>query len=129
MSKLKERILKDSEKVYFDWHDSKAPSEGQSYGRAEFALCPIWKRGKIKELFIYHKQQRDIEFYYKIESGYADLLMIDSWVGLESPKTWAHIWCKEHKTQTILVYVPNNSNYFQITIGSGISINFGKDKQ
>lgn len=42
-----------------------------SYGRAEFILCPIYKRGKIVELFVYARQQKDIKYFlhWKSEWG------------------------------------------------------------
>lgn len=117
--RLKLRVLKDGDVVYFDPRDSKAPSPGQSYGRAEFSFCPVWVRGKLKCVYIYHLQQRDIEFYYRWDLHGRDSLNIDSWThkGIEAPRTWLHYYCQEHKCAGFRVYVPDGAHSFMLSCG------------
>lgn len=126
ITKLKEHILEDGEKVYFKWRDS-TPG-GSSLGRAEFSICPVYRYGKLKEMYIFPNQQRDVDTYYKAVFNYAPLdFSIQSWVGLDTPKIWLHYWCKLHKCAGFRLYVPTDSKYFDVHFLSGFSINFGKD--
>ena len=124
--KLKEHILKDGEKVYFKWRD---PTPGGSnLGRAEFSFCPVYKRGKLKEMVIWPIQQRNVDTYYKAVFEYSPLdISIHSNPGLDDPKIWLHFWCKMHKCAGFRLYVPTDSKYFQVEFLSGFSIYFGKD--
>lgn len=126
VKEFKEYILKDGEKVFFKWRDD-TPG-GSNVGRAEFTFCPVYKYGKLKEMYIYPVQQRDIDTYYKAVFNYAPLdFSIQSWVGLEYPKTWLYFWCKQHKCAGFRLYVPTDSKYFEVQFLSNFSINFGKD--
>lgn len=111
-------------------HDSVVPFTAftKNYGRAEFQICPVVKRGKLKELFIYPKQQPDAKnFYHVVFGDYPpDAWQVMSWthLGMNEPKVWLFNWCKEHKCQMISVYVPKQANSFRIHILSTFSIIF-----
>lgn len=96
--------------MYFDWCDSKAPSKGQSLGRAEFVICQNWKYGRLKKFFIYPSQQRDVKFAYFVNCN-STALRISSWThkGIEEPEVWLSFYCKDHKGFGQRVYVPRNS--------------------
>ena len=132
MSKLTEKILKDGDVVEFDWNDSKAPTPGQSYGRAEFFICLVWntrgKRPRLKEFFVYPQQQRDVKHYYRVKCGWSNSFQAQAWThkGMEEPKVWLHSWCKEHKGPSFRLYVPPFSKNFRVTTLSTVGIDFGK---
>ena len=54
MKEWKEKILDDGDKVKF------IPST-RNLGTAEFTCCPVFKRGKLKEFYIYPQQQENVE--------------------------------------------------------------------
>jgi hypothetical protein len=116
---LKLVVLQHNSIVRFTAMDS-------SLGRAEFRFCPIWKRGKIQSLFIYHIQQRDVESYYRIDSGYSTALRIGSWThkGIEEAHPWLHFWCKDHKCMSFRAYVPPRSTNFRVSVVSTLAIDF-----
>ncbi len=101
----------------------------EKYGRAEFFICPIWKRGKIKELFIYPVQQPDAKNYFVIKSGFSDSLCINSEAYKEEPRIWITGWCKEHKTTFLRFYVPKDCDFFTVRSLSSLDIRFGKKKE
>ena len=109
--------IEESKEYHFKWQDT-------NYGQAWFIFCPIWKRGKIQEVFIYPRAQKVDYFYHANLYGRNDF-SVQSWVGLDHPYTWIHGWCKEHKCSNFGVYVPNNSKWFQLSCGG---IYFGRDK-
>lgn len=78
-------------------------------GRAEFRLCPQWKRGKLIRLSIYPVQQEDRSYYYEWEGEGKRKLFIQSYSGLDDPKVWMHTWCKDHKCHSMELYVPSGS--------------------
>ena len=119
---MKIKEIKGSEKIYFK------PMH-KLYGHAEFVLCPVWFRGKIKELYI-TTQQQEPHRQFKVISGFSDQLYIDSWThkGIDNPKIWLIGKCQEHKTQFIRIYVPINSNFIEVHIGSDLGLTFGYDE-
>lgn len=101
----------------------------QEYGRAEFIFCPVYKYGKMKELYIYPKQQPDAKFYYKFELKYTPLdFSISSWAhqGMDDPNIWLMFWCKEHKCMSFSVYVPIQAKSFHISTYSNLRVQFEK---
>jgi hypothetical protein len=103
----------------------------ERYGRAEFAICPVFKRGILKEIFLYRRQQDIDESYHidLIKLGYLKTRCFDisSWSHkTEDPKIWRNPYCKEHKCVSFWVYVPNNTNTieFGYHFGEAISIRF-----
>lgn len=120
----KEHILKDGEKVYFKWRD---PTPGGSnLGRAEFSICPVYVRGKLKEMYIDPIQQRNSDTIYKAVFDYPPLDFTIQSFGLDDPKIWLHYWCKRHKCAGFRLYVPDNAEYFQVDFFGDFSINFCK---
>jgi len=116
-----EILLKDGDEVHFRWRT-------KNLGKAEFGFCPIFKRGKLKEIYIYPLQQEDCLTHYKIELGYQTDLSIESTSDLltrgQEPFIWAHFWCKEHKCTSFRLYVPSESKKFIVSILSSVSILF-----
>jgi len=125
---IKLKILKEGDIVEFKPKDD---VEGRgNLGHAEFDFCVKWKYGKIKEVLIYPRQQRNIKNYYKIKCGYATEFSIQSWThkGIDKPDIWRINYCKEHKAINHSVYVPLNSNQFSFRLGSSLDIRFDKKK-
>lgn len=117
---MKEIILKDEDIINF------VPFT-KEYGMAEFAICPVVKRGKLKEIFIYLLQQENIEHYYRIPTNKnTSSWSVRSWThkGLSDPKIWIMYWCKEHKCQSFRVYPPKGSTNFSISLLSDVNICF-----
>ena len=93
----------------------------QNYGRAQFMICPIFKNGKIRKVFIYPRQQPNAKHFYVFENE------MNGWEGLDLgecmyaekklsfPHVWVTHWCKEHKCHSMLLYVPQFSGSFFIS--------------
>jgi hypothetical protein len=106
-----------------------------SYGRAEFVICPVFKRGYMQELFIYRRQQDENEDYHMdlIKLGLAKTICFDitAWTHkTDSPNIWRNPYCKEHKCLSFWVYVPNNTDTieFEYHFGEEITIRFVKEE-
>ncbi len=102
----------------------------KEFGRAEFQICPVFKNGIMRELFIYRKQQGTNEIY-KIDlkkiNYKAIVFAIESWTHkTDPPSIWQEAWCIDHKTIMHEVYVPDNTNQirFRLHFGDSISILF-----
>jgi len=115
-------------------------SNTKEYGNAEFIMCPVWRRGKIREVYMYPKQQPNAEHYYylvnedgwegvnfgsllyelvgEVGDGKGGVLTLGKNV-IHSPNVWNTFWCKEHKCQAFEFYVPKNSKGFFISTGLG----------
>jgi hypothetical protein len=126
--KLKRKELKDGDKVFYKAYDD-TPG-GSSLGHAEFVVCPVYSRGKLKEVFIYHKQQRNIKYYYHFKFPYSPY----AW-GIESYNTyndpvniWRMAWCAEHKCLSLELYVPKYTDYFEIEMSNFFTITFKKSE-
>jgi len=120
--KLKEKILNDGDRVDFVPYTP-------NYGVAEFACCPVYRYGKLKEFYIYPRQQENVQFYYKVLFPYPPQdFSIMSWThkGIDEPRIWIHSWCKEHKRASFSFYVPRNSNNFKIEKLSSFSLAFDR---
>ena len=114
--------IKDDDFLEFVWAT-------QNLGRAEFTICPIWKRGKLVALYIYPRQQKDICYYYYWEGNGKAFYTISSYGGLQDPKVWQMFYCKEHKTQSFHLYVPVESKYLWFSVFSdNITIGFTQEK-
>lgn len=100
-----------------------------NYGRAEFIICPVYKYGKLKEIFMYPVQQ-DVDYYYHYNLPYTPLdFGIKAWThkGVDNPWIWLHFWCKEHKCQSMRLYVPAQAKSFSIIDLSNLSIMFDNE--
>lgn len=101
------------------------------YGRAEFQLCPVFKRGRMTDLYIYRRQQpQEKEQAYHIDLS-KDVhwkiacFTIDAQLYFDNPHTWRNFWCKEHKTISFETYVPSNTNIIQFhAFSDNIQIQF-----
>lgn len=97
-------VIKDGDFIPFEYMH-------KSYGRAEFTLCPQYKRGKLVKLFIYPLQQEDRSKFWVWEGNGKRHFTVQSYDKLDEPKLWMHSFCKEHKCQSIRLYVPNNAKF------------------
>lgn len=108
----------------FKWIDD-------SYGVAEFVVCPVYRYGKLREFHMFSKQQpNDLKHYWtKFEDGTPMDWSISSWThkDMEAPRVWLNFWCKEHKCNAQEFYVPRHSTKFTANFGINFSINFDKD--
>lgn len=121
--RLKQRILTDGAVVIFTPITVKC-------GRAEFVCCPVFNRGKLRELYLYPKQQPNAKEYFVYKFDYApENFRINSWThkGISRPEIWIHGWCQEHKCASFRFYVPVNSNCFKVRALSIFSIDFDKE--
>lgn len=115
--------LDGSQHVYFNLMD-------RVYGRAEFIFCPVYKRnGKLKEVWIYPKQQPDVNEYWVIRCGHSESFGVGSWThkGMDVPSVWLTEWCKEHKTVSLSVYPPDGATSFHVHIGRDTSVTFDNE--
>jgi hypothetical protein len=106
------------------------PFEAMSarYGRAEFVVCPVFKRGKLVVCSIYPRQQPEVKDHWVWE-GKADGLSFTGYQGLDNPKIWRTFWCKEHRCNSIELYVPNEAKFLWINLSVGsLGINFTKER-
>jgi hypothetical protein len=55
----------------------------QRLGRAEFQICPQWKRGKLVKISIYPLQQEDRSYYYEWEGRGRCNFTIQSYCNLD----------------------------------------------
>lgn len=116
--KLKEKILtEDYKEIPFTWKTDKC-------GHAEFVVCPIVKRGKIREVYVYPSQQPKAEdyFVFKADWGLEGIhfgthLKTDG--KISQPIVWKTHFCKEHKSHSFNMYVPVESKAFFLTTGLG----------
>jgi hypothetical protein len=118
---LKEIELKDGDSIEF-------VERTENYGRAEFVMCTQYKRKKIVALFIYPRQQENVENYYVWRGNGRVDLSIGSYHGLDYPEIWFFSYCSEHKCQSFRIYVPNGSRFLHLNVLSGISLNFTRTK-
>jgi hypothetical protein len=90
----------------------------RSHGWAGFTICPIWKRGRIREVFIYPTQQPNAKYYYyiKYNEGWCGLdfegLFIESEKKINNANITRTYFCKEHKCMAIKMLVPKQSSSF-----------------
>jgi hypothetical protein len=115
------RELKDGDEIEF------VPFTKQ-YGIAEFAFCPVWKEGRVRELHIVPLQQPyGTKERWRVECN-AQAFNLDSWThkGVELCKPWIWFWCEQHDCMGMRVYVPRNSGKFTVRTGSDISIMFDR---
>ena len=100
----------------------------KDYGHAEFDICPVFKYGKLKKVFIYRRQQGTNEAY-EIEAQNQKEFQISTWEhkGFNTPRIWRNWWCKDHKTIAFSVYVPKQTNMIEFSSLSSFGILFDKE--
>ena len=98
------------------------------YGRAEFDICPIFKYGKLKKIFVFRRQQDKAECY-EIEAQGQKEFQIGTWThkGFDVPNVWRNWWCKDHKTIAFSVYVPPQTDIITFDCLSTFGIHFDKE--
>lgn len=119
--KLTKKILiEDYTNESFEWMT-------KEYGCAEFVLCPIIRRGKIREVHMYPAQQPNAKHFYVIKNSYGwegvhfgTLLVQENGKDkVNQPTVWTTHYCKEHKTHSFSFYVPRGAKSFSISNGLG----------
>lgn len=116
---LKKIEVKDGSVIPYVW-------KTERLGRAEFQFCPIWKYGKLRELFIYPKQQENKSNYWHLHGLKCIDFQLKSWThkGIENPWAWLYFWCEEHKCMGMNVYVPLDTSKLLVSVSSGLTIIF-----
>ena len=112
--------LKSGDIVKFKWST-------KEYGHAEFGFCPVFKRGKLHEMFILPLQQPNAKTAYHISAGYSTSFTLNPLVNggqLNRADIWIHSWCKLHKCLSFRAYVPIGSSQFQVSLLSDLGIYF-----
>ena len=117
---LEEKIIKLGDTIEYV---PKTPN----YGHAEFVICSVFKRGYIRECYIYPQQQYTSHYNKLIVP---DTLRLKS-LWLETPcgdpaNVWMTFWCKEHKCYSLEFYTPLKSNSFKVecSFGDTLVLNF-----
>ncbi len=98
-----------------------------NYGRAEFVLCPVARRGKIIDLYITTQQQEpSASWHLSLRGENYTSIWYSSYGKLEDAKIWMQVWCKEHKALSVKLYVPSGSSRLEITsiFGDTIHLSF-----
>lgn len=99
------------------------------YGRAGFVICPIFKRSILTDLYIYRvyqPQEPNKAYHIPVPKEYKlNCFTIDSEYGYDNPNIWQNFWCKEHRTISFKIYVPNNTKFLEFsTFSDHIQIQF-----
>jgi hypothetical protein len=90
----------------------------KEWGRIEFIICTLYRRGKLNGFWVYPKQSNIIEawhFPYTYHNDFGN----SSYDNLDAGRAWLFWWCKEHKCPSMSIYAPNNAKYLKID-GYGI---------
>jgi len=115
---LTEKIIKFGDEI-------KYVPRTHDYGRAEFTICPVFKRGIIRELYIYPRQQPDAKHFYKlVPMGKYRIIDFTYYGGdfNDCCRIWQTWWCKEHKCFSLEFYVPNEGDSFKVNCHFGDTI-------
>jgi hypothetical protein len=104
--------ITDDQRIYFE-------PGSERFGHAEFLFCPVWRRGTVRELFITRLQQeRHGEMFHVAhpDPKGASEFQVSSWrhEGMEPPNVWLMLWCAEHKTMALEVYVPVDAHSLRV---------------
>jgi hypothetical protein len=113
----KTKVLKIGNKIRFVRNDP-------MWGVAEFVFCPIFKRGKMKEMHIYRKQQEKKEhFVIDLKKYKVSEFEIASWTHkTDHPRVWRNSWCDEHKTIAFEVYPPVGTDIIRTSVYFGTDL-------
>ena len=116
MNEWKEKIIELGESIeYVPMTDG--------LGRAEFAVCPTFIRGYIRELHIFPLQQ-DMNVSYAVRIP--EHIKINQ-LGFSSDphnphNMWHGTWCKEHKCLSLRMYVPLNITTMRVAMHFGTQL-------
>ena len=92
----------------------------KEYGRAEFSICPVFKRGYIRECYIYPYQQGTNTYYQVVIPPRMKLTGLYFGADPDNPpRAWMTFWCKEHKCHAFLFYVPRELTSFVVEAMAG----------
>lgn len=98
-------------------------------GRMEVAIEPIFKKGVIVKLLVWFKQH-NIPTYHKtfvIECPQSNALTFTGIRQKHQFQPWYICQCKEHKSVTIIAYVPDFTKSLEIcALTTSVSVNWGR---
>lgn len=103
------------------------------WGRAMFEICPVFRYGKMRKLYIYRRSQPIHEcFIMDIDARFMNVTCFDitSWTHkTEHPMIWRHPWCAEHGCVSFWVYAPLDTDRirFEPHFASDLTIRFEKE--
>jgi hypothetical protein len=105
-------LVEIKEKLFipFDWIDP-TPG-GRRLGRAEFAVCLKFLRGRISEFWV-DPVQTHIDALWHYSGGNVDFT-IQAYEKLESEGIWLVSYCKFHKATFFRLYAPRNAKFLLI---------------
>lgn len=118
---LTEIVLKDGDVVFFT-------PKTDRYGLAYFDICPVVRKGKLREIFIILRQQPDAKHYYRIPVEGS----CSSWevhgcglrFGVSYPRAKRMFWGKEHNCHGMKFSVPPESNCFEVSLLTDVVLCF-----
>jgi hypothetical protein len=99
------------------------------YGRAEFIVCPVFKRGIMRELYIDPKQQPQyFEEWFKVDLVDIRIktLSLSGYLLGRDPRVWHSFWCKTHKCFSLELYVANDTSSLTVVthFGDNVTLEF-----
>jgi len=101
--KLVCKTLKDGDSISFKY-------TSQRYGRAEFLICPKYKRGKLVELIIERLSQNKTRYFYKWKGENKKSFFIENSFDANNPaEVWLFSYSNKYKCQSIRLYAPEKS--------------------
>jgi hypothetical protein len=131
-NKMKKKVwkykeLKDGDKVNYD-------TIRPTYGRMEYRVCFKTDKKGIKEIYMYPNRETNIAYKIVCENPpmYVMPIGISAPGGQEikNPNVWSYVYCKEHKNICARIYVPDNTDCFEMDLSCGdVILSFQKDKK
>ena len=94
------------------------------YGRAEFGFCPVFKEGRLVELWIVVKYKRLDRHHVIIPKS---LRLINYYIDAHSVEAhnWTNYWCKEHNTVCNVWYVVGTPARVKVRAASADTLHIG----
>ena len=105
----------------------------EEFGRAGFDICPVFKRGILRKIYIQKRYQGTCEEFILDLSEELPNDKIRSFElnsDIDDPYVWHEFWCEEHKTICHRLYAPIGTNAieFNVFFGDLIEIKFVKEE-
>jgi hypothetical protein len=94
----------------------------EKWGRAEFSICPIFRRNKLVDLWIDPIQQENKNLYHLQLASRNFQLKLDRTIVSIAP--WLYHYCADHKCTSFRVYVPDNTNKLSFYVGTTVELIF-----
>lgn len=113
----KHEELGNRDYITFEW-------KTENLGVAEFSICPVFKRGRLVEVWIDPCQQEN-KTLYRLQCN-ADCFEIGNYSTIEKPPAWIYQYCTVHKTVNMRVYVPKKSTHLTVWLGSTVELMFSE---